>query len=203
MIPRVPSAPRTRLTPVQRRAQLLELGIEMLSENRLEDVAIDHISHLAGISRGLLFHYFPSKRDFHLAVVEAAAQHLLDRTEPDPHLPVMKQLRSSVEAFVDYLAEHRTTYISLVRGASGSDPDLQAIFERTRRAIGDRILDRLGVTDPLPGVLAVIRGWVAFADEVSLDWLAQDAPELTRDGLIELLEESLVALIQVAAAHSR
>src|SRR5262245_65848066 len=73
--------PRTRLDRDARRAQLVQLGLEMLSTRPLDKVAIDDIAAEAGISRGLLFHYFPTKRDYHVAVARAAAQELLDRTD--------------------------------------------------------------------------------------------------------------------------
>lgn len=198
----VPGEPRIRLDPEARRAQLVELGVEMLSGNRLEDVAIDQIAEQAGISRGLLFHYFPSKRDFHLAVVETAADQLLDRTALDPEKPLMEQLRSSLEAFISYLSENRDTYVSLVRGAAGGDAELQAIFDRTRTAFCERVLHGLGAGPPVrPSVKVVVRGWVAFVDEVTLDWLSQPEPELSRSSLVELVEESLVELVRVATAH--
>jgi AcrR family transcriptional regulator len=66
------------LDPEARRAQLVALGLKMLSTRPLDKVAIDDIAAEAGISRGLLFHYFPTKRDYHVAVARAAAQDLLD-----------------------------------------------------------------------------------------------------------------------------
>jgi AcrR family transcriptional regulator len=77
----VAHTPRTRLDPDARRAQLVALGLRMLSTRPLDKVAIDDIAAEAGISRGLLFHYFPTKRDFHVAVARAAAADLLARTD--------------------------------------------------------------------------------------------------------------------------
>src|SRR6266508_2445307 len=126
---------RIRLDPAARRAQLVALGVEMLGARPLEAVAIEEIAAAAGISRGLLFHYFPTKRDFHEAVVRAFTEEMLQRTAPDPALPFIDQLRNGVEAFVDYVSENSEVYISLVRGAAGGSPALQAIFEDTRAAI--------------------------------------------------------------------
>ncbi|HEX6420373.1 MAG TPA: helix-turn-helix domain-containing protein [Acidimicrobiales bacterium] len=72
---------RTRLDPERRRAQLVDLGRRMLSSRPLDQVAIDDIAAEAGISRGLLFHYFPTKRDFHVAVARSAAHDLLARID--------------------------------------------------------------------------------------------------------------------------
>jgi AcrR family transcriptional regulator len=195
---------RTRLDPEARRAQLVDLGLEMLSTRPLDQVAIEDIAAAAGISRGLLFHYFPSKRDFHEAVVRAAAAHLLARTEPDPSLPFMDQLQSAVAAFVDYVIENRDGYVSLVRGAAGSDPALQAVFEQTRATICQRILDRLGPDSTPRRVRLAVRGWVAFGEEIVIDWLSDPPAEgdLDRDSLVDMLDAALVTLVALAASSA-
>lgn len=190
------SGSRTRLDRAARRAQLVALGLEMLSTRPLDQVVIDAIAAEAGISRGLLFHYFPTKRDFHVAVVQAAADDLLARTKPDPALPFTDQLRASLEAYVDYVTENRAAYVALLRGAAG-DPALREVLDDTRSRITGRVLDRLAVTDPVPPRLRLAtRGWVAFTEEATIDWLASG--DLARDELIRLLDESLVVLVALA-----
>lgn len=187
------NAPRTRLEPEARRAQLVGLGLRMLSTRPLDKVAIDDIAAEAGISRGLLFHYFPTKRDFHLAVARAAAQQLLDRTQTDPGLPPIEQLRAGVEAFVDHLTDNRDAYVAFIRGSSGGDPELLQVYESTRTAFTDRVLDGLGIAPVTTTLRTVVRGWVAFTEEVTVDWLS--GGDLERDELITLLDEALVALV--------
>jgi len=163
----VANAPRTRLEPEARRAQLVGLGLQMLSTRPLDKVAIDDIATEAGISRGLLFHYFPTKRDFHLAVARAAAQELLDRTRTDPDLSPLDQLRAGVEAFVDHLTGNRDAYVAFIRGSSGGDPELLQVYESTRTAFTDRVLAGLGIDPVTTRLRAVVRGWVAFTEEGS------------------------------------
>ena len=191
------NAPRTRLDPEARRAQLVELGLEMLSTRPLDKVAIDDIAAEAGISRGLLFHYFPSKRDFHVAVAQAAAQELVDHTIPDPSLVPMERLRAGVEAFVDHVTDNRDSYVAFIRGSSGGDPQLLEVYEDTRRAFTDRVLDGLGLTAPYPDRLRLaVRGWVAFTEEVTVDWLSRGS--LDRDEVVDLIDEALLALVTAA-----
>ena len=189
---------RTRLDPEARRAQLVALGLEMLSTRSLDQLAIEDIAAAAGISRGLLFHYFPSKRDFHEAVVRAAAADLLAHTEPDRSLPYLDQLRAGVESFVDYVVDNRDSYVSLLRGAAGGDLNLRAIFDDTRSVIAARIVDRLGAESVPYRVRLAVRGWVAFGEEVILDWLSDVEPPLDRAELVDMLNESLVALVASA-----
>jgi AcrR family transcriptional regulator len=171
----------------------------MLSTRSLDQLAIEDIATAAGISRGLLFHYFPSKRDFHEAVVRAAASDLLTCTEPDRSLPYIEQLRTGVEAFVDYVVGNRDSYVSLLRGAAGGDLNLQAIFDETRSAIAARVIEGLGADTVPHQVRLTVRGWVAFGEEVILGWLSEPAPSLDRAGLIDMVHDALVALVTSAA----
>ena len=75
------AAKRVRLAPEARRAQLIALGVELLATRRLEELSVELTAKTAGISRGLLFHYFASKQEFHLEVARAAAAEMLRRTE--------------------------------------------------------------------------------------------------------------------------
>jgi len=195
----VANSPRTRLDPEARRAQLVALGLKMLSTRPLDKVAIDDIAAEAGISRGLLFHYFPTKRDYHVAVARAAAQDLLDRTDMLVGTTLGQRLRANVEAFVDHLTENRDAYVAFIRGSAGGDPDLLAVYEDTRTAFTDRVLVGLGLTHrDEPRLRPAVRGWVAFTEEVTVDWLSRGRDGLDRDGLVDLIDDALVALVTLA-----
>src|SRR5262245_55398569 len=171
----------------------------MLSTRPLDTVAIDEIAAEAGISRGLLFHYFPTKRDYHLAVARAAAQDLLRRTDPDPSLDALSQLRASVEAFVDYVSENRDPYTAFIRGAAGGDPEARAVGDATREAFTQRVLARIGADRPSARLRVAVRGWVAFTEEVTVDCMAGAA--LERDELVALIVEALVTLVTMAGGE--
>lgn len=195
------SAPRRRLGADDRRRQLIDLGLELLSRRPAEQVQVDDIARAAGISRGLLFHYFPSKRHFQLAVVSAAAEQLAAVTEPRPEWggPGPEVLRRGLEAFADYVDGHRRLYVGLVRGAAGADPALQAIFDRTRGLVVRRVLEGLGL-DPAtvaPTLRTAVRGWVGFVEESTLDRLTHGDPG--RDELVGLQVAALVGLLPSVA----
>lgn len=194
---------RIRLDPAARRAQLVELGLEMLSTRSLDDLAIEDIAVAAGISRGLLFHYFPSKRDYREAVVRAAATDLLEHLAPDLDVPLTERLRAGIVAYVDYVSDNRDSYVSLLRGAGGGDPVLRQVFDETRSTIAANLLDQiaqLGNAEPPARVRLAIRGWVAFGEEVVLDWLSDPESDLDRAVIADLLEQSLLTLVATAAA---
>lgn len=192
-----PEAPvkRVRLSPDERKTQLITLGVKMLGERAIEDISVSEIAAQAGISRGLLFHYFPTKQDFQLEVVRHANAELLARVVPDPTLSLFDMLRDSVGRYIDYVSENRTSYLALLRGPTSSSPELAAMVEQTRHAIVDIILAQVPLSPEereQPRLILVVRGWVAFTEETTLSWLRGET--LSRDELIELLVESLLAL---------
>ena len=191
---------RTRLSPVERRAQLIDLGVQMLSERPLEQISVDDIADQAGVSRGLLFHYFASKHDFHVEIVRHISRDMLDRTAPDESLDPIVMLRGTLVAYVDYVTERRDTYVSMLRGAGSSDPDMTAVFEQTRTAMVDRTaahLPLLGI-EVTAAVHLAVRGWIAFVEDTTIEWLRE--PQITREEFIDLAVGALPAVVVVAGA---
>jgi AcrR family transcriptional regulator len=185
-----------RLEPEARRAQLIELGLAQLQAHG-ELSALDRISEAAGISRGLLFHYFPSKRDFRVAVVRAAADMLLAVTDPDPDLEPLQRLHAGLSNYVDFVTSNQWLYHALLRGAGGADDELQAIFDATRARIVERVMDGLGLVEQTPAVRASLRGWVGFVEESTLEWLRRS--DMPRADLVRVQEQTLVRIVEIVA----
>jgi AcrR family transcriptional regulator len=189
------STKRTRLSPDARREQLLDLGVRMLATRTLEELSVDVLAEQAGISRGLLFHYFKNKQDFHRAVVQRAADDLLACTKPDLSLEPTVRLAGSLAHYVDYVLANYRAYISLVRGAAGGDEALLAIFDRTRSVVTGRITDDLSVfgVEDNPRVQLLARGWAALVEEAVLTWVAD--PQISKPELLQVLTASLPAVL--------
>lgn len=190
---------RTRMSPEARREQLIELGLEMVSERPLDQVSIEAIAEAAGVSRALLFHYFESKQDFHVAIAATQARQMLECTAPDPSLEdPLAILQSSMTAFIDYVSENRSSYMTFMRGASSSDATMRAIFDDTRAVMAQRVLDHvpaLGLT-VTPVVEMTVHGWISFVEETTISWLA--GPRISRDELLALITAALPALAGAA-----
>ncbi len=191
---------RTRLSPEQRRTQLLDLGVQLLADHGLEDLSIDLLAEHAGISRGLLYHYFTSKRDFHLAVLRRMADHVVASTAPTGVGSPLEQMHASLEAYVDFVATSHDAYVAFVRAAAGGDAPYHRIYEDSRRTLTERIfdpayaplLDSVGLQDDARSRL-VVRGWSALVEEMVLSWL--DHPgTVTRPDLLSMLTDALPAL---------
>jgi AcrR family transcriptional regulator len=195
------STGRVRMTPESRREQLLDLGTRLLATRTLDEISIELLAEEAGISRGLLYHYFHSLQEFHVAVVRRAVEDLFAITAPRDIEDPVEQLSVSLGAYVDYVAENYTGYVSLVRAASGANEELRAIYQEARRALTDRIfaiagpeeLAALGVVDN-PATRLLADGWAAMVEDVVVNWVA-DPHGLTRDQLLARLARALPAIV--------
>ena len=188
------------MTREQRRAQLLELGTQAVTASSFDEVSVEQVAEAAGISRGLLFHYFPSRRDFLVAIARAGAEELLEVTAPDPGLEPLGQLHAGIAAYVDYIVDRRDAYLSLVRGAAGGDPGMLEVVRWTRQQIVARITAGLGLDpDEVSGHLrTALHGWLGFVEEAAVAWLAEDDPP-PRAALVEMCEQLLVTLVASVA----
>jgi AcrR family transcriptional regulator len=192
---------RTRLGVDARREQLLRIGAELFSERAYDDVWIDEIAATAGVSKGLLYHYFPSKRDFVSAVARAEIARIHELTEPDPDLPPQEQLRAGVDALLAYLEQHPAAFIAFHRGAFGADPDLRAIDEEGHARQVDRILAAMtGGRKPPELLRLAIRGWTGFVEATILNWLEAGRP-VPREKVGDLLVAALAGIAEAAQAR--
>src|SRR5439155_14310444 len=167
-------SPRRRLSVDERRAELLRIGMRLFSTRAYEEIWVEEIAELAGISRGLLYHYFPTKRDFYVAVSRAAAAEAGEVSAPDPSLAPSEQLRWGIEAFVGYAEEHSQGFLTAWRGSLSGDPEVRAIGEESRDRQAARILATVAdAEEPPPLLRLAVHGWIALAQNVIARWLQE------------------------------
>jgi AcrR family transcriptional regulator len=199
---RVSTPTRTRLSPAQRREQLLDLGVRLLADRSLDELSIDLLAEEAGISRGLLYHYFGNKSAFHEAVVRHAADDLVAQTAPPPGGEPLERLLASVAAYVDYVTANFEGYVSLVRGAAGGNEALRGISEEVREVLSARIFleDAQGeLIADTPRNRLVARGWVAMCEELVIAWRT-DPGDIAREDLLAIMTGALPALVETPSA---
>lgn len=190
-------APRVRLSPDERRTQLLDLGVSLLATRSFEDLSVDLLAEEGGVSRGLLYHYFGTLQGYREAVVRRAVDDLLEKTQPPAEGHPIDRLLVSVGAYVDYVVANYQGYVSVVRGAASGAGQLPHLHAEARSALTDRIFledsDEQIVSDT-PVTRLLVHGWSAMTEELVVTWAA-DPGDLTRDQLVETVAASLPALI--------
>jgi AcrR family transcriptional regulator len=196
----VTATTRSRLAPDERRSQLLDLGVRLLATRSLDALSIDLLAEEAGISRGLLYHYFGNKHAFHEAVVRRAADDLIAQTAPPPEGDPLDRLLASVTAYVDYVLANYEGYLSLIKGAAGGNETLRWIYEEARSTLSDRIFteDAQGeLIADTPHNRFVVRGWSAMSEELVVVW-GRDPAGISKQELLDIIVGSLPALVAVA-----
>ncbi|MFI5509526.1 TetR/AcrR family transcriptional regulator [Mycobacterium sp. NPDC051804] len=164
--------PRRRLSPDERRTELLTLGAEVFGQRPYDEVRIDEIAERAGVSRALMYHYFPDKRAFFAAVLRAESERLFEATNtpPDPGLSLFDQLREGVIAYLSYYEENPNVAWAAYVGAGRSDPVLRGIEDVDNDRQAERIVAGLG-GEQLDSKVerdlrVVVYGWLAFTLEM-------------------------------------
>jgi AcrR family transcriptional regulator len=195
-------APRwQRLDHDERRRQILACARRLFSERSYDAVSTTDIAAEAGVARGLLHHYFGTKRDLYLEVVRE-----LMRMPSNP-VPLQAPGRGldlviseSVDRWLTMLERNRGTWLAAnaARGlGGGADPELQAILEEAREEAADRLIEALQTyeaeTAP-PSLRAAIRAYSGFAEAASIEWLARE--RLTREQVQTLLTETFLNLVR-------
>src|SRR5207244_5838426 len=166
----VTAAPNRRLGPEARRAQLVGVGLALIKEMPFDEVTAEVVARAGGVSKGLVFHYFPSTRDLQVAILRAAADELLVDLDVGADLPPDERLRVGLDAFVRYIEQQPASYPAVVRRA-GSDERLLAVFEDTRSAVVGIVAGALGLAQPPAGLRMALPGWIAMVEECVLHWL--------------------------------
>ena len=167
--------PRRRLSPDDRRNELLALGAEVFGRRPYDEVRIDEIAQQAGVSRALMYHYFPDKRTFFAAVVRAENERLFQATNtpPQPGQSFFEQVRAGVLAYVRHSDEHPHGAWAAYVGIGRFDPVLRGIEESDNDRQAERILAR--IRDVAGGELdskverdlrSTIYAWLAFTVEM-------------------------------------
>lgn len=197
---------RVRLDNDSRRAQLLDLGMKIFTEKTYDEVSIDDLAKAAGISKGLLYHYFPTKRDLYLTGLRGIAGELLERTNVmSLELPPIERVRAGIDAYLTFVSERARPYVALMRGGIGSDPEVMQIIEDTRQALVDRFFSStespLSVADHRTALArTALRGWLGYAEAASLDWLLHR--DLTQTQVRDLLADLLLPTVRLAMGFS-
>jgi AcrR family transcriptional regulator len=189
----------TRLTSEERREHLLHVGVELLGRHGTADISIDEIAHAAGVSKGLLYHYFPTKDDFLLAVLDRSQTEMDQGQVRDPALSPIDQFDRNLDGFLRFVEAHAEGYLAVVY-ARGREPRVQKLIEERRRR---RVDELVALTALLWGVprdvartpllVAGIEGWLGFSEGVIVRWL--DDREISRDDVHQLLRRALLEVV--------
>jgi AcrR family transcriptional regulator len=191
---------RVRLENDERRAQLLALARQTFSEHAYDDVSMDDLARVGGISKGLLYHYYPTKRDLYVAGLREISEELIEAITSAAEAPPAERVKAGLDAYLEHVAKHSRAFVALMRGGIGSDPEVAAVIERVRTRLFDQLLARTPLAPQYAGDARfeiAMRGWIGFVEAASTDWCAR--PRLSRAELRDLLARVLIETVRAVA----
>ncbi|SEF87672.1 transcriptional regulator, TetR family [Actinacidiphila yanglinensis] len=187
-----------RMSVEQRREQLLAAALDLFGHRRPEDVSIEDVAAAAGVSRPLVYRYFPGgKQQLYEAAVLGAAEELTGRFAVPAEGPPTQRLSDALDSYLAYVDAHDAAYGALLRGGSVVGTSrTDAIVDGVRRSAAEQVLRHLGVAEPGLRLSLMVRSWIASVEAVSLLWLDNGKqpplPEL-RGWLVDHFTALLVA----------
>jgi AcrR family transcriptional regulator len=184
----------------ERRQQLIGVALELFSQRSPDEVSIDEIASAAGISRPLVYHYFPGKLSLYEAALKRASEDLATRFVEPPDGPLGVRLLRVMHRFFDFVDDHGPGFSALMRGgpAVGSSRT-NALVDSVRQAAYVQILAHLNIQEPPARLELVIRSWISLVESTALIWL--DGRRIPRSELEKQLVHDFAALAAVSAAH--
>jgi AcrR family transcriptional regulator len=184
-----------RLEPDARREQILDCAVRLFGERPYAAVSTTDIAREAGVARGLLNHYFGTKRDLYLEVVRklVVLPDLTDATATTG--PLRTRVQRSVEWFLDVVSVHARTFVA-VTGAEGvgDDPEIERILAAADDAAARKVLDTVGLSADVPEHRAVIRAYGGLVKAAIKEWVRGQT--LTREQVHLLLSQALITIVR-------
>ncbi len=189
---------RTRLEAGERREQILNCAIRLFGERPYAAVSTTELATEAGVTRGLIHHYFGTKRGLYLDVVRAMV------LVPDPFDAVAAtgslstRVERSVDWFLDSVGTHRKTFVA-VTGAEGvgGDPEIERILAEADDIAAQKVLTIVGVDSPASAngrERAIVRAYGGMVKAAVREWVREGT--LNREEVRMLLVHALIAIVE-------
>lgn len=193
------STARRRLRLDERRARLLAVGIDMFSSRPYHVIGVEDLAAAAGISNGLLYHYYRGKREFYVAVVEEAYARLIRAVSEG-----VQRLDQGLDNFLRYIEHNSAEWTWLIRVAR--EGDLADVARAAEDVFVGQIVNMVGVEAASPTLLNAVTGWVGFNENAGRAWLQRGCRPDRRE-MVRLMSHALmgalrgVALVEPAAVR--
>ncbi|USQ87931.1 TetR/AcrR family transcriptional regulator [Streptomyces phaeoluteigriseus] len=191
---------RRRMGVEERRQQLIGVALELFARRSPDEVSIDEIAAAAGISRPLVYHYFPGKLSLYEAALQRASEDLASRFAEPHEGPLGARLLRVMRRYFDFVDAHGPGFSALMRGgpAVGSSTT-NALVDSVRQAAYEQILSHLEVAEAPARLELIVRSWISLAESTALIWL--DGRRIPREELEVKLVRDFAALTAVTAAY--
>ncbi|GAA2639056.1 TetR/AcrR family transcriptional regulator [Paractinoplanes durhamensis] len=185
---------RRRLEPDARREQILLVAVRLFGERGYADVSTGDVARGAGVARGLVNHYFGTKKELYLDVIRVML------TVPDSALTLLPPADLTTRAdaiatwFLDVVSRHSTSWLgAITAGGMAGDDDVDRVISEAVDIAADRVLTAVGLPVRSRALHAMARSYVGLATSTAREWLQRG--DLTRAQVHKLLTATLLTMV--------
>jgi AcrR family transcriptional regulator len=189
----------SRLAPGQRREQILDAANALFAERAYDEVSIEDIASSAGVTRGLVHHYFGGRKEVYIALLERLGAQREEQLQPPVGRSARARLADSVSRWLDWTEANRTIWLATIaRGEDIADPDVRrAVAELVRRAVALLTAHYADIAEDSPRLRYALECWTALARAATRRWLRGEA---SRDATHELLTSTVEHILRTFGA---
>ena len=167
----------SRLAPARRREEILDAANALFSERGYDEVSVEEIASSAGVTRGLVHHYFGGRKEVYIALLERLGTMREEQLPPPVGRSARARLADDVSRWLDWTEQNRTIWLStLGRGEDIADPDIRAVvLELVRRAVALVAARHADIADDTPRLRYALECWTGLNRAATRRWLQDQA----------------------------
>ena len=190
----------SRLDPGQRREQILDTANALFAERAYDEVSVEDIANSAGVTRGLVHHYFGGRKEVYIALLERLGAQREDELRPPAGRSARARVADSVSRWLDWAEANRTIWLgTIARGEDIADPDVRhAVAELVRRAVALLTTFHADMAEDSPRMRHALECWTGLNRAATRRWLRGEA---TREATQELLASTLEHVLRTFGAR--
>src|SRR3954447_3163660 len=189
----------SRLAPAQRRDQILDAANALFAERAYDEVSIEDIASSAGVTRGLVHHYFGGRNDVYVGLLERLGTQREDELRPPAGRSAAARVGDTVSRWLDWTEANRTIWLATIApGEDTADPDARRVVaDLVRRAVSLLITFHADIAHDSPRLRHALECWTALNRAATRRWLRGEA---SREATHELLAATLEHVVRTFGA---
>ena len=192
----------SRLAPARRREEILDAANALFAERGYDEVSIEDIAHAAGVTRGLVHHYFGGRKEVYIALLERIGTMREEQLPPPVGRSARARLADSVSRWLDWTEQNRTVWLAtLGRGEDVADPDVRnVVLDLVRRAVAILAAHHADIAEDSPRLRYALECWTGLNRSATRRWLQGEA---TREQTHELIATTLEHVLRTFGAPAK
>lgn len=190
-----------RLDAAQRRGQILDAANSLFAERGYDAVSVGDIAQAAGVTRGLVHHYFGGRKEVYVGLLDWLGAVREEQLRPPQGRSARARVADSVSRWLDWTEANRTIWLAAIApGEDVGDEDVKRVLDDlVRRAVALLASFHADIAEDSPRLRHALECWTGLNRTATRRWLRGEA---TRESTQELLASTLEHVLRTFGSPS-